>query len=636
MDLSILESSGIPEGSILSVRSGPTRRQNPMPCTAPFKLPPGPWPLRMDVLALLGKSNPGSILGKMEKDGRCKVPIETLDGRQMSVTLQVYEGPAGRPKTSQKSKDMDVRPSSPVVPARDTEAEARSYLDKHRLHEFMHTLFELLLRKRPEDPYSFIADCLKEAAACEPTGLPLSFPTITQNASVSGSSTMKMTLTAGSPTPADPSQCAATRASLSTAPSTGQVRETQSLAMKSESIPPALVPTGPVELTVRTIKGKSLINLSASSAETVASLKRRLEPHLGVPSSCLQLFWWGDALPNDTALEDHGLTQTATLHVAYGSNNMKLKQLLSGASDGGLRLWSLDDAELVCELQADPVLVIWAVAVDWTGMRAVSGSAAGRVHVWDLTTRTASVASDAHADEVNMIEADWPTMQALSASGDGTVKLWDLNARKCVRTFAGEQNVYAFAVDWSIMQALGGLKTGTVIRWDLASGETLQTTNFPTIEAKAGPSAVSLDVVGNRAVHGLEDGQLVYWHLGEEQDPKYPYVGTTGKSKSTAKLNLAHYCAVRAINVHWVKVKSRALCGSDDGTLSLWNLDSSQCLARFARHVGFVWAIHVDWKQERAVSGAFDGCAKLWDLKSGECLRTLQSNSRPVRCICAG
>eukprot|EP00971_Amphidinium_carterae_P289794 5754448-Amphidinium_carterae.1 len=26
----------------------------------------------MDVLALLGKSNPGSILGKMEKDGRCK------------------------------------------------------------------------------------------------------------------------------------------------------------------------------------------------------------------------------------------------------------------------------------------------------------------------------------------------------------------------------------------------------------------------------------------------------------------------------------------------------------------------------------------------------------------------------------
>jgi len=588
----------------------------------------------MDVLALVGKSNPGSILGKMEKDGRCKVPIEAMDGRQMSVTLQVYEGPAGRPKTSQKlAKENEA--SSPV-PARDTEAEARAYLDKHRLHEFMHTLFELLLRKRPEDPYSFIADCLKEAAACEPTGLPLSFPAITQNASVSGSSTMKMTLTAGSPTPADPSQCAATRESLSTAASIGQARETLSSVVKAEPLQPPLVPTGPVELTIRTMKGKSLINLSASSAETIASLKRRLEPHLGFPSACLQLFWWGDALPNDTTLEDHGLTQAASLNVAHGSNNMKLKQLLSGASDGGLRLWSLEDAELECDLQVDPVPVIWAVAVDWSSKRAVSGSASGKIHMWDLTTRTASAASDAHAEEVNMIEADWPNMQALSASGDGTAKLWDLNAQKCTRTLTGGHNVFAIAVDWSTMQALGGLRTGTVIRWDLASGDTMQSISFPSIEAKAAASAVSLDVVGNRAVHGLEDGQLVYWHLGDEQDSKFPYVAGTGKGKSAAKLNLAHYCAVRAISVQWVKVKSRALCGSDDGTLSLWNLDSSQCLARFARHVGFVWAIHVDWKQERAVSGAFDGCSKLWDLKSGECLRTLQSNSRPVRCICAG
>ena len=38
--------------------------------------------VRMDVLALLGKSPPGSIVGRLDKDGRCKVPsvLHILDG----------------------------------------------------------------------------------------------------------------------------------------------------------------------------------------------------------------------------------------------------------------------------------------------------------------------------------------------------------------------------------------------------------------------------------------------------------------------------------------------------------------------------------------------------------------------------
>lgn len=37
MELTILDYVGLPDGSILSVRSGPTRRQSPLPCSAPFR-----------------------------------------------------------------------------------------------------------------------------------------------------------------------------------------------------------------------------------------------------------------------------------------------------------------------------------------------------------------------------------------------------------------------------------------------------------------------------------------------------------------------------------------------------------------------------------------------------------------------
>merc|ERR1719228_2181826 len=96
----------------------------------------------------------------------------------MSVTLQVFGGKTGlRPKTAPDAlgnrKDVEepeaeASPSGPPARRRDTEAEARAYLDRHRLHEFMHALFELLLRERPDDPYSFIASRFNEAALLEP------------------------------------------------------------------------------------------------------------------------------------------------------------------------------------------------------------------------------------------------------------------------------------------------------------------------------------------------------------------------------------------------------------------------------------------------------------------------------------
>mmetsp|Transcript_120528 Transcript_120528/g.335572 ORF Transcript_120528/g.335572 Transcript_120528/m.335572 type:complete len:149 (-) Transcript_120528:313-759(-) len=99
---------------------------------------------------------------------------------------------------------------------------------------------------------------------------------------------------------------------------------------------------------------------------------------------------------------------------------------------------------------------------------------------------------------------------------------------------------------------------------------------------------------------------------------------------------LAHYCAIRTIAADWKPDGSKALCGSDDGSLSLWRVDTSECLARFARHVGYIWTLYADWSRGRALSGAFDGCFKLWDLRNGDCLRTVQSHCRPVRSVCGG
>ncbi|CAE7578281.1 pof1, partial [Symbiodinium necroappetens] len=232
--------------------------------------------------------------------------------------------------------------------------------------------------------------------------------------------------------------------------------------------------------------------------------------------------------------------------------------------------------------------------------------------------------------------------QALTGCLVGPAKLWCLKTFRCLNILASETAVDSLSVDWPGRRACAGLRNGAVRLWDLDAAQVLGDFTEGAETAKESGTAVSGTVVdcrGRRALSGFEDGHLAYWHfdgrgaVGTVSDT-LPQAGDP--RKKSAKVFLAHYSALRSLVAHWREADSRALVGSDDGSLSLWRVESGECLARFARHIGFVWAIHADWARERAVSGAFDGCLKLWDLRTGECLRTIQGHSRPIRSICCG
>ena len=63
---------------------------------------------------------------------------------------------------------------------------------------------------------------------------------------------------------------------------------------------------------------------------------------------------------------------------------------------------------------------------------------------------------------------------------------------------------------------------------------------------------------------------------------------------------------------------TRALSGSEDETLRLWDLESGEELRRLEGHEGEVWAVSVFADGTRALSGSEDKTLRLWDLESGE------------------
>lgn len=171
MEVSLIEADGIPEGCLISVRAGSTRRQAPVEANKPCKLlfPTGVIganPFKVDLLAPLGNTVFEVNAGKE------KYPFEVKSrygGKSMHVTLRVREDSKqsacfadneldGLHGVRQSISENLARASAAECPARRHQValEHRAYLDSHDLLPWVHSLLEDLIRDRPDDPWTFI------------------------------------------------------------------------------------------------------------------------------------------------------------------------------------------------------------------------------------------------------------------------------------------------------------------------------------------------------------------------------------------------------------------------------------------------------------------------------------------------
>ena len=76
-------------------------------------------------------------------------------------------------------------------------------------------------------------------------------------------------------------------------------------------------------------------------------------------------------------------------------------------------------------------------------------------------------------------------------------------------------------------------------------------------------------------------------------------------------------CRLQFVRRHRPQVVS----GSGDRTLKLWDLEGGRCLFTFAAHKASLKCVDVDWASRRALSGAADGSLLVWDLDTSSLVR---------------
>ena len=322
---------------------------------------------------------------------------------------------------------------------------------------------------------------------------------------------------------------------------------------------------------------------------------------------------------------------------------------VSGSGDNTLRVWDVETGRCLRTLEGHRDVVI-AVSLTPDGCRAVSGSEDETLRVWDVESGQCLRVLEGHMGFVNAVSLTLDGYHAVSGSSDRTLRVWNMERGQCLRTPEGQTRIVRAEINTVIQKCKDVFwrarisNTHCVVRavtltpdgrhavsrsaldalrvWDVESGQCLRTLegiteNCPVFLTTDGRCALSQDL----EVFDMESGQCLRTlegHMSKFDEAKL--LIREGQTNSYSPLSLT-------------PDGRRAVSGSSDKTLWVWDVESGRCLRTLEGHTGSVYAVSLTPDGRRAVSGSDDNTLRVWDVETGECLLTLEGHAGGVNAV---
>jgi WD40 repeat protein len=266
-------------------------------------------------------------------------------------------------------------------------------------------------------------------------------------------------------------------------------------------------------------------------------------------------------------------------------------------------VWNLESGKQMGEDWRDGGCGVRSIALSPDGKKVVSGSSDGAVRLWDIDTCKVVTKWTGHTQEVKSFCWSRDGRRVLSGSFDGTARQWDVESEETILEPIKTEHRYVFAAVYSpdmTLIATGGCRcTGpephefSVKIWDAKTGKPVATLKGHTNDV----SCLAWTKDGETLISGSWDHSIRTWN--------------TTNWEQTAFLD-KHTDFVYAIAI---SLNGRILASaSRDNTARLWNLDNGQPISSPLKHAGGVTCAPFSVDGKLLATSCHDKNVYSWDV----------------------
>lgn len=226
-------------------------------------------------------------------------------------------------------------------------------------------------------------------------------------------------------------------------------------------------------------------------------------------------------------------------------------------------------------------------------------SAAHRLFVWDVITRSLLRTLEGHTSWVYCIVVDPAGRRLVSGADDRSVRLWDLDSGTCLHTMMGHTS-FVLSVEWDSTGSLvaSGSNDDTVRIWDAETGAARHTLTGHSFAVNALVAHPADDLLAS----GSADKIVLVWRW------------STGER--IWKLS-GHSMGVYSLAASAAFLVS----GSEDRTVRVWSWTTGACIRTLEMFRLGLWRNSLSWRGQTLVTLEGDelgggGAVRLWDVAS--------------------
>jgi WD40 repeat protein len=278
-----------------------------------------------------------------------------------------------------------------------------------------------------------------------------------------------------------------------------------------------------------------------------------------------------------------------------------------------LKMWDLEtDVERLT--LCDHERWVNAIAITPDGQCAISASMDHTLKVWNLNSEADERLFQPHPDEITAVAITPDGKRVLSGSGHiynpCEIKIWDLEQIREVGSLKGhERRVTQIEVTRSGRYAVSASYDQTVKVWDLETDTEVVSLGRHSTYVNAVAVAPDEQQIVSASGWGLA-GDVYVWDIRSERQ-------------------LLKFLGSNVFGLAITPDGQRAIAGTVDGYLYVWEIQSGKEVAILGGHSNKVTSVALTSDGRSAVSGAVDGTVKLWDIRSGQDPLELLLNKHP-------